>query len=505
MAYNIMIQGTMSGAGKSLITAGLLRILSQDGYQCAPFKSQNMALNSYITSEGLEMGRAQVMQAYAAGIRPTADMNPILLKPTTDSGSQVIAGGRPVGTMDAAAYYRRKPEFVPRIMESYGRLDDAFDVIVIEGAGSPAEINLKENDIVNMGLAKMVDAPVLLVGDIDRGGVFAQLFGTWALLDQEEKARIKGMIINKFRGDEKLLRPGYDLFAQHCPVPILGTVPMMHIDLDEEDSLSERLSSSPLKARSGTVDIAVIRLPRISNYTDFAPLERLENTTVRYVDNYFHLQKPDLIILPGTKNTLDDLRWLRRTGFADRILALHAQGTPVVGICGGYQMMGRTVTDPDGNEGGGTEAGLGLLPVDTVFRADKTTRESSGTACAPDFLTGLPVKGYEIHMGESVRTGGQPFCRLRTGSDAGSDDGALHEDGCVANGAMGTYLHGLFDTAAFTQRFADALARRSGLDTAGQAQDADLYEQKQFDLLADTLRRSLDMERIRRIIFRRES
>lgn len=490
-----MIQGTMSGAGKSLITAGLLRILRQDGYKAAPFKSQNMALNSYVTREGLEMGRAQVMQAHAAGIRPAAEMNPILLKPTTDRGSQVIVNGRPIGTMDAADYYKYKKNLIPQIRKAYDRLAAEYDVIVIEGAGSPAEINLRENDIVNMGLAKMADAPVLLVGDIDRGGVFAQLYGTWALLKDDEKARLRGMIINKFRGDAELLKPGFSLFAEHCPVPILGTVPMMPVDIDEEDSLSARLLHSPAAAAAGTVDIAVIRLPRISNYTDFAPLERLKNVTVRYVDSYFHLQTPDLIILPGTKNTLDDLRWLKRTGFADRIRMLCQQGTPVIGICGGYQMMGRTVSDPDNTEGGGIEEGLGLLPVDTVFYPEKTARESSGRILAPDFLTNLPVRGYEIHMGRSVRSDGRPFCLLQTDGDE------PHEDGCTYRNAAGTYLHGLFDTAAFTQRFADQLAYRKGLPSAGTAEDTDKYEEKQFDQLARTLRSSLDLGEIYRIIF----
>ena len=311
MAKNIMIQGTMSNAGKSLLAAGLCRVFKQDGYKTAPFKSQNMALNSFITSSGGEMGRAQVVQAEAAGIAPDVRMNPILLKPTTDMGSQVIVNGIVLGNMRASAYYRRKPEFFPAVRAAYDSLAAEFDIIVIEGAGSPAEINLKQDDIVNMGLAKMVDAPVLLVGDIDRGGVFAQLYGTIALLEEEEKRRIKGVVVNKFRGDRAILEPGLLQLEELCGVPGAGVIPSLQVDIDDEDSLSERFNRD---AAAKLLDIAVVRLPRISNFTDFAPFERYENVSVRYVGGVRELGAPDLIILPGTKSTIEDLKWLRQSG-----------------------------------------------------------------------------------------------------------------------------------------------------------------------------------------------
>ena len=303
MAKNIMIQGTMSNAGKTLLAAGLCRVLKQDGYKTAPFKSQNMALNSFITASGGEMGRAQVVQAEAAGIPPDVRMNPILLKPTTDMGSQVIVNGIVHGNMRASEYYRRKPEFFPAVQAAYDSLAATFDIIVIEGAGSPAEINLKQDDIVNMGLAKMVDAPVLLVGDIDRGGVFAQLYGTIALLDEEEKKRIKGVVINTFRGDRSILAPGLAQLEKLCGVPVAGVVPYLHVDIDDEDSLSERFTRD---AAAKLIDIAVIRLPRISNFTDLGPFERYENVSVRYVENTRGLGAPDMIVIPGTKSTIGD-------------------------------------------------------------------------------------------------------------------------------------------------------------------------------------------------------
>ena len=308
MALNLMLQGTMSNAGKSLLAAALCRIFRQDGYRVAPFKSQNMALNSFITAEGGEMGRAQVVQAEAAGIAPDVRMNPILLKPTTDSGSQVIVNGQVVGNMRATEYYRRKREFLPAVTAAYESLAAEYDVIVIEGAGSPAEINLKQDDFVNMGLAKLVDAPVLLIGDIDRGGVFAQLYGTIALLEPDERTRVKGTIVNKFRGDRAILEPGLRQLEAICGVPVAGVVPYTTADIDDEDSLTERFSRDTARK---LVDIAVIRLPKISNFTDFSPFERYENVSLRYVDHVGALGTPDMILLPGTKSTIADLRWLR--------------------------------------------------------------------------------------------------------------------------------------------------------------------------------------------------
>ncbi len=483
MAKCIMIQGTMSNVGKSVLCAALCRIFTRDGYKTAPFKSQNMALNSFITADGKEMGRAQAVQAEAAGIPPDARMNPILLKPTTDTGSQVIVGGVPVGNMGAAEYFRRKSEFLPAVLDAYRSLATEHDIIVIEGAGSPAEINLKQNDIVNMGLAERVDAPVLLVGDIDRGGVFAQLYGTLALLEPGERARVEGVIINKFRGDPELLRPGLSELERLCGVPVAGVVPWLSVDIDDEDSLSGRFTrDAPPKA----VDVAVIRLPRISNFTDFAPLERFEDISVRYVRRASELGGPDLVILPGTKSTISDLLWLRRSGLEAVILRLAAAGTPVLGICGGYQMLGRTVSDPEGAEAAaGTEVrGLDLLPLDTVFSGTKRQAQVQGTfgrvEGALSGLSGLPYRGYELHMGRAPE--GAPVLQSR---------GSVY----------GTYLHGLFDGDGVAEAAVAGLCRRKGLEPAClPALSREAYRQAQYDALADGVRAGLDMELVYRIL-----
>ena len=325
MAKCIMIQGTMSNAGKSLLAAGLCRIFAQDGYRVAPFKSQNMALNSYITADGLEMGRAQAVQAEAAGTEPRADMNPILLKPTTDIGSQVIVNGISRGNMRAKDYFAYKKELIPEILAAYNRLCGDYDIIVIEGAGSPAEINLKKDDIVNMGLAAMVDAPVLLAGDIDRGGVFAQLYGTVALLEESERKRICGLIVNKFRGDSSILEPGIRQLEELCGILVAGVVPYMDVDIEDEDSLSEKLG----QREKGLVDLAVIRFPKISNFTDLDVFVRIPGVTVRYVTKVSELGTPDLVILPGTKNTISDLLWMRQNGLEGAILKLAGRNVPV--------------------------------------------------------------------------------------------------------------------------------------------------------------------------------
>ena len=480
-AKAIMIQGTMSNAGKSVLTAGLCRIFKQDGYSVAPFKSQNMALNSFITKEGLEMGRAQVMQAEAAGVEPSVCMNPILLKPNSDTGSQVIVNGEVLGDMRAADYFRYKKQLVPQIMEAYRSLAAEHDIIVLEGAGSPAEINLKSDDIVNMGMAKLAGAPVLLAGDIDRGGVFASLYGTVALLEPEERSMVKGTIINKFRGDVDILKPGLSQLEALTSVPVLGVVPWLDLDLDDEDSLSSRFSA---RRAGAPLDIAVVRLPRISNFTDFNALERHPAVGLRYAARVEELGRPDLVILPGTKSTLHDLRWLRQSGLEAAIQKLAAGGTPVIGICGGYQMLGESLSDPEGAEGGGRMAGMGLLPVSTVFRRDKTRTQTAGTFpdCGGFFapLSGAPLEGYEIHMG----TGGGLFS--------------------VRDRVLGTYLHGLFDSPALLQRLTALLLREKGLpeDAAGEPEDIWTYKQRQYDKLAAALRESLDLPAIYRILDR---
>jgi adenosylcobyric acid synthase len=495
VAKAIMIQGTMSGSGKSLLTAALCRIFRQDGYRVAPFKSQNMALNSFITKEGLEMGRAQVMQAEAAGIEPSVLMNPILLKPTTDCGSQVIVNGKPMATMSAREYFRQKRDLLPVIQASFDELSAQNDIIVIEGAGSPAEINLKQDDIVNMGMAKLAHAPVLLVGDIDRGGVFASLYGTVALLEPDERRLIRGLIINKFRGDETLLTPGYPMLEKLTQITVLGSIPMMPLDLEEEDSVSDRLEA-PSKA--GILKLAVIRLPRISNFTDFHALEQIDGVSVTYVTQPNEVANPDAILLPGSKNTISDLMWMRQNGLEAWIKKQADQETPVIGICGGYQMLGEWIHDPDHQEAGGSIRGLGLLPITTTFYSEKMRTQTTGIVFnlegmfAP--LTGNTVIGYQIHQGRTVGTKEQahPFLSL--------SDGTL--DGCVEGSVLGTYLHGLFDSTDFCQAFLSMLLVRKGLSkTALAALDYHAEKERQYNLLADTVRKHLDLNQIYSILW----
>ncbi len=485
MAKNIMIQGTMSNAGKSLLCAGLCRIFQQDGYRVAPFKSQNMALNSFITADGGEMGRAQVVQAEAAGIAPDVRMNPILLKPTTDVGSQVIVNGQVLGNMRAMEYYRRKREFLPAVLDAYRSLDAEYDIIVIEGAGSPAEINLKQEDIVNMGLAKLVDAPVLLVGDIDRGGVFAQLYGTVALLEPEERARIKGTVINKFRGDRAILEPGLRTLETLCGVPVAGVVPYVHVDVDDEDSLTERFLSG---GERKLLDIAVIRLPRISNFTDVSPFERYENVSVRYVERVSELHDPDMILLPGTKSTISDLQWLRQSGLEAAICKAASAGKLVFGICGGYQMLGSRILDPEQVEAAGvTEiAGMGLLDMQTVFRGQKVQTQTGGVfQQIPGLLSclnGMTYTGYEIHMGRSKEAAAP----------------------VVGNGSVyGSYIHGIFDAPGVADEIRKALCRQRGISVQTlESDDPAAYKQRQYDTLAQAVREGLDMELVYRILNR---
>ena len=487
MALNIMLQGTMSNVGKSLLAAALCRIFRQDGYRVAPFKSQNMALNSFITASGGEMGRAQVVQAEAAGIAPDVRMNPILLKPTTDSGSQVIVNGCVLGNLRAMDYYARKRELLPAVMTAYESLASEYDVIVIEGAGSPAEINLKQGDFVNMGLAELVDAPVLLIGDIDRGGVFAQLYGTVALLEPEERARVKGTIVNKFRGDRSILAPGLEMLEQLCGVPVLGVVPYTHVDVDDEDSLTSRFTAQTARK---LLDLAVIRLPYLSNFTDFSPFERYANVSLRYVTSVRELGQPDLIFLPGTKSTIADLVWLRESGLESAILQQAARGTLIFGVCGGYQMLGQRILDPDGVEStpGRELRGLGLLDMETVFQGDKIQRQTSGVFSGVpgvfSALNGLSYEGYEIHMGRS----------------------AAPKPALVGTGNVyGSYVHGLFDAPGVADAVLKALCDRRGLDASALGSfDLRAYKEQQYDLLADAVRGSMDLAAVYRILHRQD-
>ena len=492
---SIMLQGTGSSVGKSMLCAALCRIFSQDGLRVAPFKSQNMALNSFATKEGFEMGRAQVVQAQAAGVEPSVEMNPILLKPTSDRKSQVVCLGRPIGNMDAMEYHRYKPNLRALVKDTYDSLESKYDAVVIEGAGSPAEINLKEGDLVNMWMAEAADAPVLLVGDIDRGGVFASLYGTVMLLEPEERARIRGLIINKFRGDEALLAPGLRMIEERLGIPVVGVVPWIDADIEDEDSVSERLQS---RSGSGEITVAVARLRHISNFTDFQALSLHPGVTLKYAARPADFEGADIIILPGTKNTIGDLIDLRNRGMAAPILRHARAGRLLIGVCGGYQMLGGALRDPDGVESAVPEAaGLGLLDMTVTFAPEKRTAQAEGTVTdALDWmapLAGKRVAGYEIHAGVSAFG---PDVRFWLGPD-----GACNPGGNV----LGTYLHGLFDDGAL----ADAVVRRArairGLPekpaTDEQAAvDMRAYREGQFDALADAVRGHLDMERIYRIL-----
>lgn len=479
MAKKLMIQGTMSNAGKSIIVTALCRIFTQDGYRVAPFKSQNMALNSFITEDGYEMGRAQVVQAEACKKKPSYLMNPILLKPTTDVGSQVIVNGKPIGNYKAVDYFKMKKSLIPDIMAAFNKLEEENDIIIIEGAGSPAEINLKSCDIVNMGLAKMLNAPVLLVGDIDRGGVFAQLYGTVELLEQEEKDLIKGLIINKFRGDKSILQSGLDTIEDLTKKKVVGVVPYVYVDIDDEDSLSERLNNNIQKA----IDIAVIKLPRISNFTDFNVFNSFKNVSVRYVDRVRDLKDPDMIIIPGTKSTISDLKWLRQSGLESAILKEQAKNKIIFGICGGYQMLGDKLADPYEVEGGGEVNGLGLLNINTTFEKEKRTVQVHGiienVKGSLSILNGSNYTGYEIHNG------------LSDSKELISSNGNVY----------GTYVHGIFDESDVALKIVSMLCGQKGIKMEDIMDfDYQEYKDKEYDKLAAAVRESLDMDLIYQIL-----
>ncbi len=514
-AKPIMVQGTMSGAGKSLLVTALCRIFTEDGYKVAPFKSQNMALNSYVTKDGLEMGRAQVVQAAACGKEPDVRMNPVLLKPSTDTGSQVIVNGEVLRHMPAKEYYAYKSNLIPSVLEAYNSLAEENDIIVIEGAGSPAEINLKKDDFVNMGLAELVDAPVLLAGDIDRGGVFAQLYGTVALLEEKEKERVRGLLINKFRGDVSLLGSGLDQLQELTGVPTLGVIPYVRVKLDEEDSLAESLDH---KTAQRPVDVAVLRLPKISNFTDFAPLENHPVLGLRYVESVDELGSPDLVIIPGTKSTVADLLWLRQTGLEAAVLKLAARDIPILGICGGYQMLGEELVDRNGVEvdGGGTFRGLELLPLRTVFESQKTRTRVRARVLEPiramlyEGAEGtspreIILDGYEIHNGTTRVTdwdvlgnGTSSFCKILEEEKEG---GVAHVDGFVRGNVFGTYLHGLFDSGELTEALARWLCFRKGIQyEALRPQSHDEQQEEELTKLAAVVREALDMDAVYNIL-----
>ncbi len=496
----LMVQGTASSVGKSILVTALCRILRQDGWNVAPFKAQNMSLNSFVTAEGGEMGRAQVVQAEAALVGPTVDMNPILLKPEADNRSQVVVMGKPVGRLAASEYYSRREYLWSVVTESLDRLLAEYDVVVIEGAGSPAEINLKDRDMVNMAVARYCRAPVLLIADIDRGGVFAFLVGTLQLLDPDERALVRAFVINKFRGDLSLLVPGLEWLEKETGIPVAGVLPYYHdIHIAEEDSVSLERRAAMRTKTNHLLDIAVIGFPHLSNFDDFDPLEHEAGIRLRYVEGDGALGDPDLVILPGTKSTMADLEYLRRTGLAREVLARAAQGTPIVGICGGFQMLGERILDPDQVESDATEAqGLGLLPLTTTFLAEKSTHQVKGRVLEAAGLlkgaSGLPVGGYEIHMGHTNGSGVAPFLiEERSRRQCEDPDGAISADGNV----LGTYIHGLFHNEALRRSILMELARRRGvaLPLRGKVPS----REQEYEKLADLVRRNLDMELVYRV------
>ncbi|MBD2779855.1 cobyric acid synthase [Xenorhabdus szentirmaii] len=504
MTLSLMIQGTASDVGKSVLVAGFCRLFSQDGYRCSPFKSQNMALNSGITADGKEMGRAQIVQAEAAGIAPDVRMNPVLLKPTSDCKAQVIFMGEVMCSMNAVEYHEYKPQLLRQILDAYNGLAAGTDIMVLEGAGSPAEINLRDRDIVNMGMAELVDAPVILVADIDRGGAFASIYGTLALLAPEERARIKGVIINKFRGDLSLLKSGINQIEALTQVPVLGVLPWLDLDLEDEDSVALQVGKygqpGPIQKTGNHLNIAVIQYPHISNFTDFKALAAQQDVCLRYISEPSGLQDADLIILPGSKNTLSDLAWLKIQGIDQAIIRAHQKAIPIIGICGGYQMLGKQIVDTV--ESGLTQmTGLGLLDIETQFFNKKQTAQVRGIVMPA--LSGVlhlcseqPIAGYEIHMGlTQLGVLATPFAKmhLRNGEEKIWFDGAVSQDGSV----MGSYLHGLFDQDLFARSLLNQLHMHKGNPplkniTFNYVQ----HKEKQFNILADSMRENLDIGRI---------
>lgn len=498
----IMVQGTGSSVGKSIITAGLCRVFYKAGYDVAPFKSQNMALNSYITEDGGEMGRAQVVQAEACGKKPDVRMNPILLKPTTDKKAQVILNGKVFDQMDAVGYHAYKAHLKDTVQTTFDSLVSDHDVVVIEGAGSPAEINLRENDLVNMGMAEMADSPVLLVGDIDKGGVFASLYGTVKLLEPEEQARIKGFIINKFRGDVEILKPGLNMIEELTGIPVLGVVPYTVLKIEDEDSLSERFKRE--RDITQKIQIEVLYLPHVSNFTDFDIFELQPDVHLRYVMRGDSIGDPDVLIIPGSKNTIEDLMYLKNSGLDEQIIRLYRKGKRVVGICGGYQILGKHIKDPHATESAIDQInGLGLLDVETIFETEKTTTQveavTYGFKAELESLNNQTVKGYEIHMGQTKRLSGKPLTRIRSrlGQTVDVEDGAISEDGKI----FGTYIHGIFDTQSFTEQFLNVIRREKGIDecdASGLTYEA--FKEQEYDKLAELLEKYLDMDKIYEIV-----
>ena len=503
MGKKIMLQGTASNVGKSIITTGLCRIFKQDGYKVIPFKSQNMALNSFITKEGLEMGRAQVSQAEACGIEPIADMNPILLKPNGNNKSQVIVRGKVVGDMSSKEYHEYKLQLTEVLGDIFEEFEEKYDVVVMEGAGSCAEINLMERDISNMGMAEIANAPVIIIGDIDRGGVFASLAGTMLLLPDEYKKRVKGVIINKFRGRKELLDSGIKMLEDIIKVPVLGVLPYTDIKIEEEDSVTTRFKQ---KVNKGNIHIEVVRTPHMSNFTDFNIFETQEDVSLRYVDFGESFGDPDIVIIPGTKSTIDDLMFLRKNGLENQIKELHRRGKLIIGICGGYQMLGKVLKDPYHVENDLEEVeGIGLLDVETTFEMEKTTTQVKAILDENfhgylENLSGKEVSGYEIHMGITKRNeNSNNFVTVKQKLEqkVNYQVGSVNKECNV----FGTYLHGIFDDIDFTRTILNNIRKMKNLEPIeSNVKSFKEFKNQQYDKLADYLREHLDMEKIYEIM-----
>lgn len=498
MAKALAILGTGSDVGKSLVTAGLGRICHRAGIRVAPFKSQNMSLNSFVTVEGGEMGRAQVLQAQACGLRPHVDMNPILLKPEADRRSQVIVQGKVWRSQDAGDYFDSKRELFDFVRQSYERLAAQYELIVIEGAGSAAEVNLRDRDIVNWPVAEMADAKVILVADIDRGGVFAQVLGTLDLLEPNERERLLGIVINKFRGDRRLFEDGVAILEQRTSLPVLGVIPFLRdLVLDQEDSVTIEPGSTEASFSPETVNVAVVLLPRMSNFTDFNALAAESDVALRYARVPEDAVDADVLILPGSKQTVQDLHYVKEKGFAPVVASHVLAGREVVGLCGGFQMLGRRIDDPHQIEGGGQTEGLRLLPVDTELHHDKQTLQVQANPLMPGVSDSETVRGYEIHVGITSRRQGGPCFRILD-EGVGREDGAVSADGLV----WGTYIHGVFDDPCFRRAWINRVRVRKGLTPNDVADSRDVTRRltSALDHWADHVERHVDMETVFRAL-----
>ena len=489
---NLMIVGTSSGAGKSLFVTALCRIFYKDKYKVSPFKSQNMALNSYITKDGKEMGRAQVVQAEASGLEPDVNMNPILLKPSTMNKIQIIVCGKSIGNMSGVEYNQYKKNLIPILKETYSKIENENDIVVIEGAGSPAEINIKEEDISNFAMARIADAPVILVADIDRGGVFASIYGTIMLLNEEDRKRIKGIVINKFRGNKEVLKSGFDIVENLTGVKTLGVIPYTNIDIEDEDSLSEKYKSFKLNKNSNKIKISVIKLKHISNATDIDALSIYDDVEIQFVSERSQIGNEDLIIIPGSKNTIDDLKWLKESGIADEIIKRARTETIILGICGGFQILGNKVKDPYHIEGDIEELnGLGLLDLETIMENEKTLVQYKGKLVVDNgilkTLNNFEIKGYEIHQG--ITKGNE--------KNLTTDNRTIfvNRDNIIA-----TYLHGIFDNKNFTDVLLNEIRRRKGLEEVNNNISYEEYKLKEFDKLEKLVRENVDIDEIYKII-----